>query len=89
MEKFKEYDDDIDKTEPDIYDEIRHQLYGCNGDCYGAHGQICPCIDTCEETRLKEGFATGVTVVVIVLISLVIFGVGIGFVLKFLFSILG
>lgn len=52
--------------------EERKQKYGCNGLCYGGkneHGQkcsMCGGVDTCDETRIDEGFATFVGLVVIV-----------------------
>lgn len=33
------------------------QLYGCDGQCYWNTG-MCPCVETCPETRTKEGLAT-------------------------------
>ena len=33
------------------------ELYGCDGECYWSTG-MCPCVETCPETRTKEGLAT-------------------------------
>ena len=33
------------------------QLYNCDGECYWSTG-MCPCAETCPETRTKEGLAT-------------------------------
>ena len=33
----------------------RARKYNCDGLCYGCHF-MCPRVDTCPETRLKEGF---------------------------------
>lgn len=35
----------------------KEKLYGCDGQCYWSTG-MCPCVDTCPETRTKEGLAT-------------------------------
>ena len=33
------------------------RLYDCDGQCYWNTG-MCPCVETCPETRAKEGWAT-------------------------------
>ena len=35
----------------------KSKLYGCDGQCYWGKG-MCPCVETCPETRAKEGWAT-------------------------------
>ena len=37
--------------------EEKAQLYDCDGQCYWNTG-MCPCVETCPETRTKEGWAT-------------------------------
>lgn len=37
--------------------EEKAQLYDCDGQCYWNTG-MCPCVETCPETRAKEGWAT-------------------------------
>lgn len=52
--------------------ERRKKQYGCDGLCYGGMNddgvvicQICGGVDTCEETRNMEAFATWVAVLTI------------------------
>ena len=37
--------------------EEKVELYNCDGQCYWSTG-MCPCVETCPETRTKEGLAT-------------------------------
>lgn len=37
--------------------EEKVKLYNCDGQCYWNTG-MCPCVETCPETRTKEGLAT-------------------------------
>lgn len=64
--------------------ERRKKQYGCDGLCYGGMNdngvmcQICGGIDTCEETRRIEAFATWMAALTILLTPIAIV-VGIAF----------
>ena len=51
--------------------EKKAKLYGCDGQCYWNTG-MCPCVETCPETRTKEGLATiAASIVTIIFMILV------------------
>ena len=43
--------------------------YNCDGLCYG-NTFMCPCVETCPETKGKEGFATLLASIVYILLCL-------------------
>lgn len=46
----------------------RIEKYNCNGKCYPRGGPMCPNVDTCPETAMKEFIATIVAVLTILAI---------------------
>ena len=50
---------------------LRSARHGCDGFCYYSTG-MCPYVDTCEETRVKEFFVTLMAVTTMVGVPLVI-----------------
>lgn len=51
--------------------EEKAKLYGCDGQCYWNTG-MCPCVETCPETRTKEGLATIAASVVTILFMILV-----------------
>ena len=51
--------------------EEKVKLYNCDGQCYWSTG-MCPCVETCPETRTKEGLATIAAVICYILMMLLI-----------------
>ena len=49
----------------------KEKLYGCDGQCYWSTG-MCPCVDTCPETRTKEGLATIAAVICYIVMLLLV-----------------
>lgn len=45
--------------------ERRKRMYGCDGRCYYDNG-VCGGIDTCDETRVSEGIASAMAVLLII-----------------------
>lgn len=70
------------KKNTEQYQKELIQKYGCTGCCYGGleydggvliEHPICPCIDTCDETRHVEFIATIVATLTIIFGVLLIF----------------
>lgn len=51
--------------------EEKAQLYDCDGQCYWNTG-MCPCVETCPETRAKEGWATIAAIVSYIVMLLLV-----------------
>lgn len=51
----------------------KREQYGCNGQCYWSTG-MCPCVDTCPETRSKEGLATIAACIMYILVMASVYG---------------
>lgn len=51
--------------------EERAKKHGCDGICY-TPTSMCPCAETCPETRTKEGLATIAAVICYILMILLI-----------------
>lgn len=68
---YNEYDDDIEMDDEFLRgDPELREKYGCSGDCSHCMG-----IDTCEETRVSEGIATALALIVIMAFgAAIIFG---------------